>query len=90
MVSSQRITEERTYRDLVGPLGRNRAVCAECLFVDPVADIALLGPPDSQDLGEQHEAYERMIDAIEPFAISAPQGVALSDLPSWDGATPAR
>jgi hypothetical protein len=65
-------TEERTYRDLVGPLGRKRAVCAECLFVDPVADIALLGPPDSQDLGEQHEAYERMIDAIEPFAISAP------------------
>ncbi len=48
-------TEERTYRDLVGPLGRKRAVCAECLFVDPVADIALLGPPDSQDLGEQHE-----------------------------------
>jgi hypothetical protein len=39
-------------------------VCAECLFVDPVADIALLGPPDSQDLGEQHEAYERMIYAI--------------------------
>jgi hypothetical protein len=65
-------TEERTYRDLVGPLGRKRAVCAECLFVDPVADIALLGPPDSQDLGEQHEAYERRIDAIESFAISAP------------------
>ena len=65
-------------------------MCAECLFVDPVADIALLGPPDSQDLGEQHEAYERMIDAIEPFAISAPPRRRPERLPSWDGALPAR
>ena len=58
----------------------------------PVADIALLGPPDSQDLGEQDEAYdiERMIDAIEPFAISAPPRRRPERLLSCEGAAPAR
>ena len=36
-------TEERTYRNLVGSFdGPKGNVCAECLFVDPVADIAVL------------------------------------------------
>jgi hypothetical protein len=54
LVSSQRITEERTYRDLVGPLGRKKAVCAECLFVNPVADIALLGPTGQSGLRQSN------------------------------------
>ena len=28
--------EERTYSDLLGPLGAEPAVWAECLFVDPI------------------------------------------------------
>jgi hypothetical protein len=38
--------EERTYRALLGPLGQERAVWAGCLFVDLVADIAVLGAPE--------------------------------------------
>ena len=30
--------EQRTYRELLGPLGDKPTVWAECLFVDPVAD----------------------------------------------------
>ncbi len=39
-------SEERTYRDLLKPLAaRDRRVPAECLFADPVADVAVLGDP---------------------------------------------
>jgi hypothetical protein len=41
-------TKERTYEALLGPLGRSATVWAECLFVNPIADLAVLGPPDSE------------------------------------------
>jgi hypothetical protein len=43
-------TEERTYEALLGPLGAEPTVWAECLFADPVADIAILDGPDNQAL----------------------------------------
>jgi hypothetical protein len=61
---------ERTYRALLGPLGAEPAVWAECMFADPVADIAVLGSPDSQDLHEQAEAYERLLEEAEPLVIA--------------------
>jgi hypothetical protein len=54
-------TEERTYSNLLGRLHNQPNVWAECLFVDPVADIALLGCPDGQELYEEAEAYEALI-----------------------------
>jgi hypothetical protein len=44
--------EERTYSELLAPLGDDLAVWAECLFADPIADIAVLGSPDDQELTE--------------------------------------
>jgi hypothetical protein len=39
--------EERTYAKLLGPIGRKRTpVWAECCFVDPIADLAVLWSPD--------------------------------------------
>jgi S1-C subfamily serine protease len=41
---------ERTYRRLDGEIGkRARPVTVECLFVDPVADLAVLGAPDDDE-----------------------------------------
>lgn len=40
---------EATYAKLLGPLGGAGTVGAECLFVDPISDIAVLGAPDSPD-----------------------------------------
>jgi hypothetical protein len=54
--------EDRTYQALLGPLGQEPTVWAECLFVDPVGDIAVLGPPDGQALYEQWEAYVRLTE----------------------------
>jgi hypothetical protein len=32
---------------------------AECLFADPIGDIAVLGPPDDQEFSEKHDGYWR-------------------------------
>jgi hypothetical protein len=50
--------EEKTYGKLLGPLGSEPTVWAECKFVDPVADIAVLGEPDYQELPK---AVDRLV-----------------------------
>jgi hypothetical protein len=62
--------EERTYRALLGPLGREPTVWAECLFADPIADVAILGGPDNQVLLEEHEKYVELVEAVEPLVIA--------------------
>lgn len=48
----------RHYKGLLGSLdGKTKDVWAECLFVDPVGDVAVLGTPDTQELGDQADAY---------------------------------
>jgi hypothetical protein len=48
---------ERTYQKLLAPLGEEPSVWAECMFADPIADIAVLGSPDNQELFDQADAY---------------------------------
>jgi hypothetical protein len=70
---------EETYERLLGPSGAEPTVWATCLFVDPIADIAVLGQPDNQALSRQADAYDRLVKAMEPMAVAdAPaQGVEL-------------
>jgi hypothetical protein len=64
--------EERTYHDLLAPLGEKPSVWGECLFVDPIADIAVLGEPDGQSLWDEAVAYEELVNSVEaPLTISA-------------------
>lgn len=62
--------EERTYKDLLAPLCSKPAVWAECLFADPIADIAVLGSPDNQELFAEAEAYEALVESTTPIAIA--------------------
>ncbi|MET3841004.1 hypothetical protein [Bradyrhizobium sp. OAE829] len=62
--------EERTYPNFVGPVGEEPTVWIECLFVDPIADIAVLGPPSHDDLYDQRDAYNALLDGVDPIAIS--------------------
>ena len=48
---------------LLAPLGEEPDIVAECRFVDPVADIAVLGSPNSQDMFEEAEAYDALVAA---------------------------
>jgi hypothetical protein len=62
-------TKERTYARLLGPLGTKPTVWAECFFVDPVADIAVLGSPDDQALYEEARAFDALVDERPAFSI---------------------
>jgi len=57
--------EEKTYGDLIGSIGDDkRSIWAECLFADPVADIAVLGEPDGQVLFKECEAIEEFVTGL--------------------------
>ncbi len=61
---------ERVYPKLLGRLdGSEIDVWAECLFADPVADIAVLGCPDSQQLPDKADAYDALVDAVPAMGI---------------------
>jgi hypothetical protein len=64
--------DERTYENLLAPLGEQPSIWCECRFADPIADIAVLGSPDDQALSEQADAYVTLADAATPLAISEP------------------
>lgn len=54
---------QRTYKDLLGNLdGSKKDVWAECLFADPVGDIAVLGCPDNQQLSDEADAFDALVD----------------------------
>ena len=58
-------TLKRTYKGLLGTLdGSKKNVWAECLFADPVADIAVLGCPDTQELCDEADAYYSLTDDV--------------------------
>ena len=54
--------EERTFAKLLGPLGKKKpAISAECVFVDPIRDIAVLASPDGSEFPDEAEAYDQLV-----------------------------
>jgi hypothetical protein len=43
---------------------------ASCLFVDPIADIAVLGQPDNQALFDEAAAFDALMDSAGTLAIA--------------------
>jgi hypothetical protein len=61
---------DRAYPNLLGSLDGNKTkVWAECLFVDPIADIAVLGCPDEQELGDEAQAYYELTENVPVLRI---------------------
>jgi hypothetical protein len=61
---------ERTYPDLLGTLdARKPEVWAECLFADPIADIAVLGSPDCQLMYDEAESYGALTNEASTLRI---------------------
>ena len=71
--------EQRTYSKLLGPLGRTPSVWAECLFVDPIADLAVLGEPDRQAFPPEMTAYEDLVASRSSLHI----GTLIKPCPLW-------
>jgi len=63
--------EERTYWRLLGPLGREPVVTSECCFVDPVSDLAVLGPPNNQSLSSEADAYDQLVESSAALPIAS-------------------
>jgi len=61
--------EERTYERILGKLGEEQSVSAECLFVDPVSDIGVLGAPDSQVYYGEFHKYQALVVELTPLPI---------------------
>jgi Trypsin-like peptidase domain len=78
-------TEERTYEGLLAPLGGEPAVWAECLFADPVGDIAVLRSPDGQWNPEAMYPYLELMASTTPVQISDAPQAGLGWLLSLDG-----
>jgi hypothetical protein len=64
---------ERMHRNLLGRLGSELTVWTEVLFVDPVADIAVLGEPDGQELYDECEAYFQLLPNEPLHMTNAPE-----------------
>jgi hypothetical protein len=62
-----------TYPKLLGPLGEEPSVWTQCLFFDPVADVAVLGEPDNQDLSDEWDGYHSLVRGRKPFATATPE-----------------
>jgi hypothetical protein len=63
--------EDRTYAGLLAPLGEEPTVWGECLFVDPVLDVAVLDSPDSQELDKQADAYDELVSGAVPLPVGS-------------------
>jgi hypothetical protein len=62
--------EERTFR-VLGPLSAEACtITAECLFVDPVADLAVLGLPDMEVFEDDSKAYQALVQAATSLPIA--------------------
>ena len=65
-------TVDRTYKRLLGTLdAKELTVWAECLFVDPIADLAVLGVPDGQELIDENKQYEVLTRTMTPLRVES-------------------
>jgi hypothetical protein len=77
--------QEKTYAKLIAPLGEEPTVGAECVFVDPIADIGVLGTPDGQELYDEAVAWDRLIKKAGVLVVGTLPEQATVWLLSLDG-----
>jgi hypothetical protein len=71
--------------ELLGPLEQELTVpWVECLFVDPIGDIAVLGLSDDQELYDKCHTYEALVQSITPLRIADVREEASAQLLSVD------
>jgi hypothetical protein len=82
-------SEEHVYRNMLGPLNSPPTVACECLFINPIADVAVVGVPDTQTYSDEADGYRALLEYATPFRITeAPEkarGFLLSVEGEWFG-----
>jgi Trypsin-like peptidase domain len=80
--------EQEIYPRLIGARDAELTVTAACAFADPVADLAVLAPPDNQELSDEAELYEQFTGLLPPFDIAPPPPRQRVRLPGFAGNPP--
>ena len=82
-------SEEHVYRNMLGPLGSTPTVACECLFINPIADVAVVGVPDTQTFSAEADVYRAFLEYATPFriteALEKARGFLLSLEGEWFG-----
>lgn len=77
---------ENLFPSLLGTLdGNEQEVTTECLFVDPVADIAWVGRPAAEELSEEADAYDALMADRPAFSIGWPPRKGTGHILALDG-----
>jgi S1-C subfamily serine protease len=76
---------DRTFFGLLHLPGEQTTAAAECLFVDPISDVAVLGAPDHQDLTEEYRKFLRLMESVIPLTIANVTGETSAWLLSLEG-----
>jgi hypothetical protein len=76
---------EATYPDLLGSLEASPTIWAQCLYVEPIADLAVLGAPDSQEFCAQAEAYEQLVESVPAFSVAEAPAQGIERLTPGEG-----
>src|SRR5947208_13772018 len=63
-------SEEHVYRNMLGSLGSAPTVACECLFINPIADVAVVGVPDTQTYSDEADRYRALLEYATPFRIT--------------------
>lgn len=69
LVGAHSGSEDRLFRNLIGALGSEPDVCCQCYFLDPIADIAVLGEPDNQMFFQEAEDYNNLLESMKAFTV---------------------
>jgi hypothetical protein len=59
-----------SYMPLLGPLGGELGAPSICIFMDLVADVAVLAAPDGRRFPEAVDAYAAFVMSVEPLPIA--------------------
>ena len=84
--ASMSFEHERTYAALLGSLADSELrVWAECVFADPVGDIAVLGGPDNPDpdLWNEAMAYEALTESVPSLRVGGLSLPRDTETPAW-------
>jgi hypothetical protein len=75
-------SEDRFYRLLAAP-GKKARIMVECLFADPISDVAVLGAPDNQATPDDADAYQTLIVAATTIPINYAPPTELDGSTAW-------
>jgi hypothetical protein len=68
------ILDQRTFGNVLAPLRSELRVSARCLFIDPIGDLAVLGPVEGEEMVAEVRAYETLVQSLAALQVGHVRG----------------